>query len=583
MNKETFEPRPLNVKQLLCDSDSLYQIPNYQRPYSWQDEEVLKLWDDIYEAYENNKSGDITFSEYFLGSIITIFPQDDSGYQDVVDGQQRLTTLMILICTIRDIFPDINETMDSSPNVVKINRIKKSIYDDDDMKRLKFYTHPNHMSDFEENILDGIDINNLKKPSKRKINESPKFKFINTAFLFKNKLEEIKIDTAGEFLNYLYNQVKIIKITCSNRPFAIKLFQVLNNRGLDLTPADLVKSYLLSKIKEDKKQEQFMADWQYIEKVVGDTDVTINDMFIFYEYYLLCANPKKSLSEELEEQFKNLDSNDVIKNFKKFTNIYKEEFIDTENKYLHSFWYLRWAMYWKTILLTAHHTNYYDIQQLMKILRRFYYLYWIAGKTLTQIKQTSFKLIKWINEKQSIEFIQNELNNKIKKDEILGIVLKNLTGEIYYESWVKPLYLLIEYNQIDSDFMTIINWNKDLHIEHILPTGYKSFEQWNHITDEISVKYINTCGNLTLLSGKKNIEASNNPFDIKISVYKGKGKYHNKKDGITAFRITQKIVDEYNQNKYSKMWTKQSIVDRWNWFCDQVGEILEIDTSSIKK
>ena len=162
------------------------------------------------------------------------------------------------------------------------------------------------------------------------------------------------------------------------------------------------------------------------------------------------------------------------------------------------------------------------------------------------------------------------------------MVLTKLKGEIYYEAWIKPILLLIEYNQMEDDYVHFINWNKDLHAEHILPREYKKFTEWNHITDEVTEKYLNTCGNLTLLSGNKNYEASNNPFETKISVYNGRGKYDNKKEGITSFRITQQIVTDYNTAKYDKQWNEKIIVDRWNWFCDEVGEILDIDTSSIR-
>ena len=97
--EEPFKPLSLTVGELYGNKDSLYKIPQYQRPYKWEDEHVYKLWDDIYEAWE------IEEPNYFLGSIITAKPRDDekSAYVDVVDGQQRLTTLMILFCVLRDL------------------------------------------------------------------------------------------------------------------------------------------------------------------------------------------------------------------------------------------------------------------------------------------------------------------------------------------------------------------------------------------------------------------------------------------------------------------------------------------------
>lgn len=93
-----FVPASLSIGDVFTSGDIIFQIPDYQRPYSWVDEHVDQLWDDILEAYENNKEGDSIDSNYFLGSLIVV---QNGKIEDVVDGQQRLTTLMILLCTIR--------------------------------------------------------------------------------------------------------------------------------------------------------------------------------------------------------------------------------------------------------------------------------------------------------------------------------------------------------------------------------------------------------------------------------------------------------------------------------------------------
>src|SRR5690606_17680580 len=123
---------------------------------------------------------------------------------------------------------------------------------------------------------------------------------------------------------------------------------------------------------------------------------------------------------------------------------------------------------------------YNDYNELQKVLRRFYYLYWIAGKTLTQIKQSSFNIIKSIKENKPILEIKKELEDKLEKDDIKKLALLNLTSEnISYEPWIKPLLLLIEYNATDDSKLSFIELNKDLHLEHILPVQYKRFTEWN--------------------------------------------------------------------------------------------------------
>jgi uncharacterized protein with ParB-like and HNH nuclease domain len=588
--EDPFKPQSLTIGELYGNKDSLYKIPQYQRPYKWEDEQIYKLWDDIYEAWENEEAN------YFLGSIITAKPRDDEGsaYVDVVDGQQRLTTLMILFCVVRDLYPDINkEKVQNNPLAVDMDSLLSSITMHGKAKRLRLYTHKQHQSDFDNIILDGNTLC-LSKPYKYQIrtDEEPKYKFINTATIFKEKLEELGETDSAELINFLFNQVKIIRIDCVNREFAIKLFQVLNDRGMDLTAADLIKSYLIEKLytthKEDKdtlkqKEEQFIADWREMEQNVKDLDISLNDLFIIYEYYILGQNPRKSLYEELQTVFKDKDPNKIISDIKQFASSYHKNIWESTNKNIYAFWYIRWSMYWKAILLTAIHTKYKHFDNLTVELKRFYYLYWIAGKTLSQIKQASFNLIKWIKEKKSISFIKKELRLKLKTDKILDLALNSLDDSFAAnEAWCKPLLILCEYNATDNSNPNFIELSKDLHLEHILPKGYKKYKEWNHISPDTASTWLNSLGNLTLLSGAKNIEASNNPFNIKIHIYKGKGKHDNKDEKVTAFRISQSIVDDFNSKKFGKQWNEKSINARWSWVLDEVEEILDIDCTKIR-
>ena len=581
---DVFTPHSLTVSQVFLDKDPLYKIPNYQRPYSWTDEQVDKLWDDLYTAYQNNLENKEIDVNYFLGSLIVV-PQDN-GFEDVVDGQQRLTTMMILFNVVKSLFPTINKDVDAieNPNVIKISKINNCIKNTNDISRLRLYTHESHQSDFDNHVLSNSDFSKLAKPTKKDIQNAPKFRFINTAFIFCDKLSKMNEEDTGKFINYLFNQVKIIKISCSNRAFAIKLFQVLNDRGLDLSAADLIKSILLASLKDDIKHGAFVADWQASEQLVENLDVSLTDLFTFYEYYLLGRNPRRSLVDELEIEFQGKDANKIINDFKTFVTIYDNEIHKkTGDKVIYSFRYLTWAAYWKTILLTALHSNYPDIEKLKESLRRFYYLYWISGRTLSAIKQTSFNIIGAIKEKRTITDINSIFDKKLESDKVIDGVLRNLSGNIYYESWVKPLFIMVEYNQTDTDFATWIKWDRYLQLEHIMPQTFSKKENWNHITADTGNSYLHTAGNLTLLSSKKNIEALNYSFEDKINIYQGLGKKQNKDDGITSFRICQKIVDDYNANKYSGEWTEQAMKDRYNWFIQEVGTILDIDTSSILK
>lgn len=583
--EEIFKPLSLTINKLLTDSDSLYCIPIYQRPYKWGDDEIDKLWDDILESYNNQEPN------YFLGSIITAKPSEDSSYLDVVDGQQRLTTLVILMATIRDLFPEINKIeSETDPSIVNIEEVKNAISVRNRFGRLRLSTHANHQSDFDTIIIRG-NTSNLEKPTKKdlKQDEAPKFKFINTSVVFREKLEELGEINCGLLLNYIFNQIRIIRIDCSNVGFAIKLFQVLNARGLDLTNSDLIKSYLISKVhstyEEEEiafKEKQFLQDWIACENIALDVEENINDLFVMYEYYLLAKNPKKSLYDELEEDFKLKDPLEVISDFKAFIQSFNDNIYNSNSPLDYSFFYLRWSVYWKTLLTTAYHTNYPDLVLLKESIRRYYYLFWISGFTLSKVKSTTFQLIESIRSKKLINEIKQDLEKSIKENKIQEKVESALSGNVYIESWCKPLIALIEYNRRENPAEINIK-DRTLHIEHILPKNFESIYGWTNVIedDRVGKEYVNKLGNLTLLSGKMNIEASNNPFANKVSVYQGKGLYKEDDKKISEFRITQDIFDEYNQNN-TKTWGIDSINKRGDKLFEKIEEILEINLSKIK-
>lgn len=585
--EDIFKPLSLSIGELFINKDALYQIPRYQRPYSWGDDQLDKLWEDLREAMQSGEPN------YFLGSVITAKPEEKSSYLDVVDGQQRLTTLLIMFCVARDLYPEINHhVLEEDPDAIDNKLLASAIKYNDRFERLRLRTHSNHESDFQELVLkDGNAVKN-RKPYKKdlRIEVAPKFKFQNTSNFFREKFEELGEEKSGEFINYLFNNVKIIRIDCQSVSFAIKLFQVLNDRGLDLSNADLIKSFLIGKIHKKydgddelkkNQEEQFMDDWKYCETVAQDTYETMNNLFVMYEYFLLAKNPEKSLYDELKKQFEDKDANEVISDFKKFVSTYKDEIYNREDALMYSFYYLRWTMYWKSIVITALHTDYPDYEQFLKVFRRYYYINWIAGNTLTKIKQTSFNLISWLKEKRPLDEIRTELERLLNQD-AKKRAIENLDGDIYFEPWCKPLLFILEYKHQDNPKYLWME-DRNIHVEHVLPRGYEKNEDWSYFKNVPHIdSWINTGGNLTLLSGYKNIVASNDKFSEKMKAYDGTGNHSEDDDKVTSFFISQKIVNDYNSSTFNKEWNTDSINKRWEWFCDQVSHEFQLDLSEIK-
>ncbi|MBX7060995.1 MAG: DUF262 domain-containing protein [Pyrinomonadaceae bacterium] len=580
--EDIFNPTSFTIKQLFGNTDALYQIPRYQRPYSWGEEQLENLWEDLHDAQASEPY-------YFLGSIITAKPDERSSYLDIVDGQQRITTLLILFCVVRDHYPKLNvNVIDEDPFAIDSKIIESSIKFNDRFERLRLKTHSNNISDFERLILRPGATRGLKRPTKKDLRreEAPEYKFANTACFFQERLKELGAEAVGEFINYLFNKVKIIRIDCQSVSFAIKLFQVLNDRGLDLSNSDLLKSFLIGEIHrkyasepelQKQKEEQFVDDWKACQSIANDTSDSLNNLFVVYEYYLLAENPRHSLYDELSTYFANKDPNEIIADFKRFLTYYKTKIFDCESPLIYSLRYLRWSNFWPAVLLTALHTSYPDFERLVSVVRRYFYLNWFAGYTLTRVKQTTFNLIKAIKASRDLGEVEAELEKSLTENQTVARAKERLKGDIYYEGWCKPLLFLMEYNQQDDPKFLELD-DKNIHVEHILPRGFESREDWGKVHGNADLKArMNTGANLTLLSGTKNIAASNWGFDRKVQAYSGTGLNSVSDKKVTSFQISQLIVNDYNSGKFKKVWSDEAMSARWSWYCDQLKTLFEID------
>lgn len=545
-----FTPATKNIKQVLGNSESFYIVPDYQRPYDWGDENVENLFDDIYEAFKDAQFEEYNLANYFLGSIILI--QRDNMLE-VVDGQQRLTTLTILFCVLRDFYLQNNKEI--------INNIKSLVNDE---YRLRFITQLHNQNNFQQEILQQIKIP-TPLPS---IEERKKNKFINTVLIFKNKLDELMkvsdIEEIKKFADFINNNVNMITITCNDKSYAIKLFQTLNDRGLNLSNSDLLKSYLYGECKTEMDRRTFINDWNNIENIAKDIDEKLEDLLTYYEYYLLASNPKKQLYEELVKKVKGNKPVDIVYDIKTFITCFKE-IDDDDSELIYSFYYLLNQVFWKSILTTAKKANYSNFNLLCRELRKMFYLYWIAGYTSSKVKHLTFNIIDWIESNKDIEFITKKIEEKINDDNVIELALKNIKGNAYEESWLKPLLILIEYSRTDGTKPAFIETNNKLHVDHILPIKWDSIDEWKKLGwDNTSAnQWLNKIGNLTLLSYKKNIAQKNDPPLLKHKIYKtGYG-------GKTAFEISKDIIEDLEKG----YWRKEEVEKRQGRI---IGEIIKL-------
>ncbi len=229
---------------------SYYQIPDYQRPYQWTEKNCEKLLDDLFEDYEEDRE-----SDYFCGSLVLIAIGTDSATNaktyDVVDGQQRLSTFILLAKVLATLYK--NEVLD---NKTSRDLLEKSLGDTDGekRKRLTFNTIGLNAKDDFQGALDFFDNLDASKVKDSKINDPSKGKnnYLKNAICLINYLREKEIENINDFIKWLYFKVVFIRTTCSNISMALRIFSVLNARGLPLHAIDVFKAELLKKLAKKK-------------------------------------------------------------------------------------------------------------------------------------------------------------------------------------------------------------------------------------------------------------------------------------------------------------------------------------------
>ncbi len=459
------ESNDLNLRDILKD-ELYYQIPIYQRPYQWTEENCEKLLDDLFFNYEDDRE-----SDYFCGSLVLILISEDSKkakIYDIVDGQQRLSTFILLAKVLSALYSE--RLTEESKDYLQESLITK--YGKKD--RLNFNAMGfNSKKDFQYALtsFNDVPISNNKN------------NYLKNAICLKNYLRKKEIEDINDFIEWLYLRVVFITITCPDADKALRIFNVLNARGLALNATDIFKGELLKHAKEHEREE-FVSRWNALSQKCSDNDLTIETLFSWYLNYLNPVTSKEKMEKRLVTWFKNLNKTplEYLKGVEDFYNAYCGV-LEMQDWHAHLLSY-KDDDYWHVILCASilHHYSDQDIKALKELLVKFYYQDWVAGQTRSTRSQTCCNIIIALKEKKSVESIASIVVKKYLDDKnITQRFRDNLQDSKLYEkfyyagktpkknSWVKPILILVEYSMSDDPYPKRIQMDKNLHIEHILP------------------------------------------------------------------------------------------------------------------
>ena len=243
-----------------------FEIPDYQRPYAWTTEQAGELFDDLVSAMQDARANGAT-SQYFLGSIVLI-KNDRDPKAMVVDGQQRLTTLTILFAALRAAW----EAANYPPGVKSVTPF---LYEEGDemlgkATGYRFTAREEDATFFRQYIQEPGGIAQLVV-STDKLKDS-RLRYRENATLLLEKAKALSPDDLNALWKFLANDCSLVVISTPDLEAAYRIFSVLNNRGLDLAPIDIIKAEVLGSIRRiggEDKARAYSKKWSEIESQLG--------------------------------------------------------------------------------------------------------------------------------------------------------------------------------------------------------------------------------------------------------------------------------------------------------------------------
>jgi len=572
------KPEILNINSLF--QTFTYSVPKFQRNFAWEKQQCVALWDDIIDNLG---------STYFLGSIIVIPSENDDDQLEVIDGQQRLSAIQMILCLIRDSWLQSGDkifTYKDHP-INRTDRSQSLIFQTGHNPGYRFKSNHYLAEIFKTYIQAKPNTENRKHFDIDKIaNQNDRIratKLIAAYKFFSDKVSEIKTEKElDEIETHIISNIQILRILAGNTTDAYILFETLNDRGLDLAPSDLVKTFLLSQLKESPTKIDKLAElWDEMADLLKGNDTTN-----FLRHYLLMNKPKIKKSDIFQE-FKILSKKNsalnIVDDLFNMSELYSlitrdDSFPDKDQSLDEIFERLNLiGVDTHRVFLLALLRNYYKVNKpdkklvfhaasVAEILSFRWTICGLNAQNLENIYQEAASLIGDLGNQgyeDSIKFLTRHIpsndqfqdsftNHEVRNSKVAGYGLRR-----------------IEFMKKASKSMTTLGASK-LHVEHIAPKKPSGDSDWRKkLAGESTYDdLVSRWGNLTLLPKPLNIGIKNSEFKIK----KEKG-YSKEQDLI----LTKELM------KHST-WSSNSIVERSEELASlaiKVWSIENIDSSEM--
>ena len=541
------------IKDLFQDKRADFLIPDYQRPYAWGETECQTLWDDIF-SFAIPDEGRTEFdsnSEYFLGPIVTF--KNNASKMEVIDGQQRLTTLMLLL---RAFYEKFGHMQDKASVATKQN-IEKCIWKTDefgepDMSALKIDSEVATDKDKDE-FLEILKTGSVKSGQKSRY--AANYRFFQSCiddFLAKYPMYFAYLPTR------IMNNCILLPIEAESQDTALRIFSTLNDRGMPLSDSDIFKAQFYKYYSDIGKKDSFIKQWKYLEELTESIFHPLNgtpmdELFTRYMYYIRAKQGIKSSTTEALRKFYEKDSYTLLKKEDTFNDLitlahFWEDVINQDKdrfsqRILRRLFVLNYAPngMW-TYVVSVFVMENRDIEGLLDEDQFYRFLSKITGFIWTYaVTNPGVNALRTPVYAEMVSIVNNQpvtfADFKFEADKV-----QSMFANFTFNNSRPITKSMLAWWAFQDDAQELFPLETVLEIEHIYARN--RYDKDKSLTD---VKNLETLGNKALLEKRINIRAADYRFEDKVKYYQGFVNSRNqKKEGTRNHelrRLSETLTD----------------------------------------
>ena len=533
----------------IFSSDFEYVIPSYQRPYAWTVDQASELFDDLYDFYKSEPE-----EGYFLGSIVLI-KQESVPYSEVIDGQQRLTTLTILLSALASILKG-----NQRDTLAKYIQEPGNEFEGLDPKpRL---TLRERDKDFFSKYVQALKFEELLKLDEKGLDNESQLNIQNNSQLFLQRIAKPLNNDAQqikEFVAFLLQRCFLVAVSTPSQQSAFRVFSVMNSRGLDLQPTDIIKADIIGQLATDKERDDYNERWEDMEVELGRGG--FNDLFTYVRMIYAKEKSKKSLLEEFRTHVLSAVKkpepliSEVLEPFASALATVQRANYEAASHSEEVNAYLRWLNRidnsdWLPVAILFLSRNKNEPKYVSWFFSR---LERLAAYMHVCALNINERIERYNNVIEAVEDAHS-LSSPVQAVELTGDeksqMLNALNGNIYELTPRRRNYLILRLDAFLSDGGASYDPSV-LTIEHVLPKTVNASSEWAALWPDEQVRkdWVHKIANLVPLNRRRNSQAQNYDFDEKKSAY------FSGKKGISSYVLTTQVLN-------SSQWTPEYVAAR---------------------